>query len=309
MAVLDVAVGEYRGGLERLVRDLAAVMGLVAVAEATQDLHGLVDRRLLDAHLLEAALEGGVALEVLAVLVERRRADRLQLAARERGLQDRGGVDRALGGACLDEIVELLVDEQDDVAALHDLLHDLLQALLEFPAANFRAGNEGGEVERVDSLALQELGTPPDAIRWASPSTTAVLPTPGSPISTGLFFWRRERICMIRSISVCRPTTGSSQPSEACFVKLRPNWSRSFELFVFSPPGAPAPAWRRPGPESMWMISLRIFRIGVEVEQDARGDALVLAHEAEEDVLGADVVVPEREGRAAPARGPSLRAG
>src|SRR4051794_22577711 len=39
-------------------------------------------------------------------------------------------------------------------------------------------------------------------MRCASPSTTAVLPTPGSPISTGLFFWRRERICMIRSISV-----------------------------------------------------------------------------------------------------------
>ena len=64
---------------------------------------------------------------------------------------------------------------------------------------------------------------------------------------------------MIRSISVCRPTTGSSLPSTACFVKLRPNWSRSFELFVFSPAGAPAPAWRRPGPESMRMISLRIF--------------------------------------------------
>jgi len=31
----------------------------------------------------------------------------------------------------------------------------------------------------------------------------------------------------------------------------------------------------------------------VEVEQDARRDALVLAHEAEQDVLGADVVVAE----------------
>jgi hypothetical protein len=39
-------------------------------------------------------------------------------------------------------------------------------------------------------------------MRWARPSTIAVLPTPGSPISTGLFFWRRERICMIRSISI-----------------------------------------------------------------------------------------------------------
>src|SRR5207247_9556884 len=35
--------------------------------------------------------------------------------------------------------------------------------------------------------------------------------------------------------------------------------------------------------------------VGVEVEQDARGDALVLSNEAEQDVLGADVVVTEGE--------------
>src|SRR6266508_4400995 len=31
-------------------------------------------------------------------------------------------------------------------------------------------------------------------------------------------------------ISIWRPTTGSSLPSPACFVKLRPNWSSSLEL-------------------------------------------------------------------------------
>jgi hypothetical protein len=97
VAVLDVAVGELSRRLERLVGDRDAVVRLVAVAETAEDLHGVVDGRLLDAHLLEAALEGGVALEVLAVLVERRRADRLQLAAGESRLEDRGRVDRALG--------------------------------------------------------------------------------------------------------------------------------------------------------------------------------------------------------------------
>jgi hypothetical protein len=96
-------------------------------------------------------------------------------------------------------------------------------------------------------------------IRLARPSTTAVLPTPGSPIRTGLFFCRRERICITRSISVWRPTTGSSFPSVAALVRLRPNWSSSFELFAFSPEPPPEPCWRRPGPESMRMISLRIF--------------------------------------------------
>ena len=38
------------------------------------------------------------------------------------------------------------------------------------------------------------------------------LPTPGSPISTGLFFVRRERTCTTRRISSSRPMTGSSFP-------------------------------------------------------------------------------------------------
>ncbi len=64
---------------------------------------------------------------------------------------------------------------------------------------------------------------------------------------------------MIRSTSVSRPITGSSLPSEASLVRLRPNWSSSFEDFLPSPEPPPEP-WRRPpGPESMRMTSLRIF--------------------------------------------------
>jgi hypothetical protein len=72
------------------------VVVLVAVAQALEDLHALLDRRLVDDDLLEAPLERGVALEVLAVLVERRGADGLQLAAGEGRLEDGGRVDRAL---------------------------------------------------------------------------------------------------------------------------------------------------------------------------------------------------------------------
>ena len=42
---------------------------------------------------------------------------------------------------------------------------------------------------------------------------------------TGLFFLRRERICAKRSISLSLPTTGSSAPSAAAFVKSYPNLS------------------------------------------------------------------------------------
>src|SRR5208283_1091250 len=123
-------------------------------------------------------------------------------------------------------------------------------------------------------------------IRWAKPSTTAVLPTPGSPISTGLFLVRRERICMIRSISVSRPTQGSSLPSAASLVRFLPNWSRSLEDFLPSPGALPAPTGA--GEHADDLVA-DLLGVGVEVQQDARCHALVLAHEPEQDVLGADV--------------------
>jgi hypothetical protein len=64
------------------------VVRLVAVAQALEDLDGVGDRGLLDGDRLEAALERGVLLEVLAVLVDRRGADGLQLTAGEHRLED-----------------------------------------------------------------------------------------------------------------------------------------------------------------------------------------------------------------------------
>ena len=61
-------------------------------------------------------------------------------------------------------------------------------------------------------------GTSPSLIRCARPSAIAVLPTPASPMITGLFLVRRLRICSTRRISVSRPITGSSLSSAASRV-------------------------------------------------------------------------------------------
>ena len=71
-------------------------------------------------------------------------------------------------------------------------------------------------------LSLSPSGTSPRTIRWASPSTIAVLPTPGSPTSTGLFFVLRERIWITRRISASRPMTGSSRPARAAATRSTP---------------------------------------------------------------------------------------
>ncbi len=69
--------------------------------------------------------------------------------------------------------------------------------------------------------SLSVSGTSPSAMRRARPSAIAVLPTPGSPISTGLFFVRRHSTCIVRRISSSRPITGSSLPCRASSVRSR----------------------------------------------------------------------------------------
>ena len=81
-------------------------------------------------------------------------------------------------------------------------------------------------------FVCKRRGTAPVTMRMASPSATAVLPTPGSPMRIGLFFVRLERICTTRSISFSLPMTGSSLPSFAIRLMSLPYLSKS---------GVPAP--------------------------------------------------------------------
>ena len=111
--------------------------------------------RLLHHDRLEAPLQGRVTLDVLAVLVERRGADALEFAPRQRRLEDVGGIDRALGRAGPDERVQL-VDEQDRVVRVAQLLDDLLEPLLEL-AAVLGAGHQRADVEGEHSLVEQRL--------------------------------------------------------------------------------------------------------------------------------------------------------
>ena len=156
-AVGDVALGELSGSDQRRVHDAHAVVHLVALAQTAQDRDRVGHGRLAHEHRRETPLERRVLLDVLAVLVERRRADRAQLAAREHRLEQVGRVDGALGRTGADDRVQL-VDEQDDAAVGRgDLLEHGLEALLEL-AAVLRAGQQGAEVECPDAAPLEALG-------------------------------------------------------------------------------------------------------------------------------------------------------
>ncbi len=131
-------------------------MLLVFVLQAAQDRDGVLDRRLGDEDRLEAPRQRGILLDMLLVLVERGGADAVQLAARQRRLQQVGRIHRAVGLAGADQRMHL-VDEEDEVAlARGDFLQHGLQPLLEL-AAIFRARDQRAEVERQQLLVLQAL--------------------------------------------------------------------------------------------------------------------------------------------------------
>ncbi len=73
------------------------------------------------------------------------------------------------------------------------------------------------------SSSTSTRGSPWASIRWATPSTMAVLPTPASPTRSGLLVRRFPRTSRVCSTSISRPTSGSSRPAAASSVRLRPS--------------------------------------------------------------------------------------
>ena len=154
--VADVAMREHGGGNERGILDLHAVMDLVPFAEAAQDADGVLDARLVHRDGLEPAFERRVLLDVFPILVQRGRANRVELAAGEHRLQHVRCIHRSLGRAGADHGVEL-VDEEDHLSLrIANLLEHGLQPLFELPTV-FRAGDQGAHVERHDAFVLQAL--------------------------------------------------------------------------------------------------------------------------------------------------------
>ena len=156
VAVGDVASGEVHACLQRLLAVAHLVVLLVVGSDVVQNLERLFGRRGFDHHLLETPLEGRVALDILAVLVERRRADGLQLAARQGRFEDIGRVEAPLRRAGADDGV-YLVDEDDRVLGLAQFVDQLLHALFEL-AAELRARHERRDVEREERLVGDGVG-------------------------------------------------------------------------------------------------------------------------------------------------------
>src|ERR1019366_7146920 len=225
-AIGHVAIAESRRRDERGVLDADAVVDLVSLLEAAEDRDGIGDGRLRDDHGLEAALERRVLLDSLPVLVERRRADAAELAPGGRRLEPVGGVHRTLPPAPAPTIVwSSSMKRMIRPADVSTSLRTALRRSSNSP--RYLAPATRAPMSRAQSiLFFNDSGTSPRTMRCAMPSTIAVLPTPGSPMSTGLFFVLRESTCITRRISSSRPMTGSIFPLRAASVRSRQYFSR-----------------------------------------------------------------------------------
>ncbi len=93
------------------IRNLDTVEHLVPFAQTAQNRNRLLDCRRLDQHRCEPTFERGVFFDMLAVLIERGRADKSDFPARQRRFEHVGGIHRAFGRSRADNRVHF-VDEQ-----------------------------------------------------------------------------------------------------------------------------------------------------------------------------------------------------
>ena len=157
LAVVDVFGRQLHRRLDRVggVADLVVILEIGL--DAHQDLDRIRDRGLGHVDLLEAAHQGAVLLEILAVFLVGGRADAAQDARRQRRLEQVGGIHRpAAGGAGADHGVNL-VDEQDGALDAFQLLDHGLEPLLEI-AAIAGARDQRAHVEGIDGAAAQHFG-------------------------------------------------------------------------------------------------------------------------------------------------------
>ena len=162
-----VAVRQSGRRDQRVVGDAHAMVDFVPLPDAAQDGDGVLDGGGGHVDGLEAALQGGVLLDVLAVLAQGGGADHAEVAAGQGRLDHVAGVDGALGPRPPPTIDVQFVDEEDVVpVGLGDLLDHGLHALLEV-ATVLRTREHGGDVERDELLAAERGGhvAPHDALR------------------------------------------------------------------------------------------------------------------------------------------------
>ena len=139
------------------IGNLHTVMGFILFLQAAQNSDGVFNRRLIDKHFLEAAFKRSVLFDVLAVFVERRRANHMKFTAGECGFKHIARIHAALGFAGADNRMNFVDEENDFPFLSRHFLKELLQTLFKLTAV-LRTGNQTRHIERENHLVAQGIG-------------------------------------------------------------------------------------------------------------------------------------------------------
>src|SRR5581483_1153612 len=206
----------------------------------------------------------------------------------ERRLEDVRGVDGAFGGAGADEHVQL-IDEEHTVAGGLDLLDDLLQPLLEL-AAVLRAGDERADIEREQALAVQRLR------HIAGDDAVGEALGDGGLADAGLA--DQHRVVLGAARQDLDDALDLLRAADHWVELARARGRREVHTELVDGgrarggrAGASAGRLRHALREDAGGLGADALEVHAEALEDAGGDALALADEAEEQVLRADVVV------------------
>ena len=208
----DVAIREHRGRDERGVLDADAVVHLVALLQPAQDRDRVLDRRLR--RRTPAGSDARARRPSRCTCGTRRASSRRSRRSSPRasiGLimlpaSTAPSAPPAPTSVCSSSM-NVMISPSESAISLSTALNRSSNSPRYFAPATIEPMSSA-----TTRLLRRPSGTSPSTMRRASPSTIAVLPTPGSPMSTGLFFVRRDSTWMMRRISSSRPMTGSILP-------------------------------------------------------------------------------------------------
>ena len=293
-AVWHVARREVSGLLDGFVGDLHIVVFLIGDADPLQDFDRFLDARLFHLNLLEATFQRGIVLNVFAIFVQRGRADALQFAAGQRRLEDVGRVHAAAGRAGAHQHVHL-VDEEDAVRGFQ-FLNDALQPFLEL-AAIHRARHQRADVQLQHALVQQRPRrvAADDALRQAlddgrlaharlADQRRVVLAPPAEHLNhtLNLHLAPHDRVQLAF-------LGGGGQVRRQLVDQLRLAFARALAPFFLR---------RLTGLQGTFLqhaarLAPHFLRADSQALQHLDGHALGLAHQTQQQMLGADVVMPQ----------------
>ena len=125
------------------------MMDLIFFFDSPEDGDGVLDTGLLDQDRLEAAFQGGIFFDILAVFVQGGGADAVQFTTGQGRFEHVGGVHGTFGGTGTHQGVNL-VDKQDDLPGpFFHFLEDGLEPVFKF-APILGTSDQGAQVQGHD---------------------------------------------------------------------------------------------------------------------------------------------------------------